>query len=131
MPNVATSACGCRAAAARHSAVSSCRCSRNERISPQALQQMRHYRVRSSPAVNRGICVAQQPSEAMVERPARVALRVGLVVLVPITLGCARLAPELIVPPTHAAATQSVAASTELLPPRTFAPPREREDDEI
>jgi hypothetical protein len=67
----------------------------------------------------------------MVERSARVALRVGLVVLVPITLGCARLAPELIVPPTHAAATQSVASSTELLPPRTFAPPREREDDEI
>ena len=63
------------------------------------------------------------------ERSARVALRVGLVALVPITLGCARLAPELIAPPTHAAATQSVASSTELRPPRTFALPREREDD--
>jgi hypothetical protein len=66
----------------------------------------------------------------MVERSARVALRVGLVALVPITLGCARLAPELIAPPTHAAATQSVASSKELRPPRTFVVPREREDDD-
>src|SRR5207247_8631287 len=116
MPSVAPSACGCRAAAARHSAVSSCRCSRNERISHQALQQMRHYRVRSLPEVNHGICVANHSSEVMVERPARVALRVGLVALLPITLGCARLARELIEPPTPAAATLSVGSVNDPTP---------------
>jgi hypothetical protein len=66
----------------------------------------------------------------MVVRSARVALRVGLVALVPITLGCARLAPELIAPPPHAAAIQPVTSSTDPVPPRTFTPAREREEDE-
>jgi hypothetical protein len=66
----------------------------------------------------------------MVERPARVALRVGLVALVPITLGCARLAPELIAPPPHPIAAQPAASSTQPLPPRTFTPAREREDED-
>ena len=64
------------------------------------------------------------------ERPARVALRVGLVALLPITLGCARLAPELIAPPPHAAATRPAASSTEPLPSRTFVPARDREEDD-
>jgi hypothetical protein len=70
----------------------------------------------------------------MVVRSAGVALRVVLVALVPITLGCtrlARLAPELIAPPRHDAAIQPIASSTDFLPPRTFTPAREREDDEI
>ena len=59
--------------------------------------------------------------------PARVALPVVLVVLVPIMIGCARLAPELIAPaPAHAVVSSS---STEPLPRRIFEPPREREDD--
>ena len=66
-------------------------------------------------------------------RSARVALRVGLVALVPIaplTLRCAHLAPELIPPARHAAAIHSTASSTDPLPPRTFTPARDRQDDE-
>ena len=66
-------------------------------------------------------------------RSARVALRVGLVALVliaPLTLRCARLAPELIAPARHAAAIHSVTSSTDALAPRTFTPAREREDED-
>ena len=66
------------------------------------------------------------------ERPARVALRVVLVALVPIMIGCTRLAPELMAPGGHAAATHPVASSsTDQLPRRSLSPAREREDDDI
>jgi hypothetical protein len=49
-------------------------------------------------------------------------------------IGCARLAPELIAPQHHPPTVQKSAgsllpSSTDPLPPRTFAPAREREDD--
>ena len=62
--------------------------------------------------------------------PARVALRVVLVALVPIMIGCARLAPELIAPAqVHAAAKSIASSSTEPRRPREFELPREREDE--
>lgn len=62
--------------------------------------------------------------------PARVALRVVLVALVPIMIGCARLAPELIAPARAHASAKSIASSnTEPLHPREFEVPREREGD--
>ena len=63
--------------------------------------------------------------------PARVALRVVSVALIPIMIGCARLAPELIAPAQSRDVRSSVTpSSTEPPPPpRVFEPPREREDD--
>jgi hypothetical protein len=65
-----------------------------------------------------------------VERPARVALRVVLVALVPIMIGCARLAPELMAPLPYASATRPAASPATEPPPRSFAPAREREEDD-
>jgi hypothetical protein len=76
-----------------------------------------------------------------VNPPARVALRVVWVALVPIMIGCACLAPELIAPQHRAAQNAStiqnpatsgnlLPSSTEPLPPRSFAPAREREEDD-
>ena len=63
--------------------------------------------------------------------PARVALRVGLVALIPI-IGCARLAPRLLAPQrAHGLPTSVTASATELPPPRIFEGPREPEDDSI
>jgi hypothetical protein len=75
-----------------------------------------------------------------VERRARVARRVVWVALVPIMIGSVRLAPELIAPRHHPAAGAPtienrassgnlLPSSTEPLPPRSFSPAREREDD--
>ena len=72
--------------------------------------------------------------------PARVALRGVWAALVPIMIGCARVAPELIAPQHHISAarpaTNSTApsgnllpSSTEPVPPRSFTSAREHEDD--
>ena len=62
--------------------------------------------------------------------PARVALRVVLAALVPIMIGCARLAPELIAPVHGRSHAHTVASTTtELPPPHAFEAPRQREDD--
>jgi hypothetical protein len=93
-----------------------------------ALQQMRHYNeLLTTPAV-RGTCVALCSGGGFVTDRARVALRVVLVALIPITLGCARLAPELIASATHHASA-IVPSNTEPPVPRVFEPPREGEDD--
>jgi len=72
--------------------------------------------------------------------PVRVALRVVLVVLIPISIGCARLAPELITSTDHQKAeTRSrisgasifvtpSPSTSDLVPPRVLETPREGED---
>jgi hypothetical protein len=65
-----------------------------------------------------------------VNAPARVALRVVLVALVPIMIGCARLAPELSAPERRPVTATSVAPSrTELPPPHLFERRRELDED--
>ena len=72
--------------------------------------------------------------------PARVALRVVWVALIPIMIGCARLAPELIAPTQHLKSSENHArisgtsnqlapAPPSTAPPRVSETPREREDD--
>jgi hypothetical protein len=47
-------------------------------------------------------------------------------------IGCARLVPEPMTPPGHAAAAHPVASSgTDPLPRRSLSPAREHEDDDI
>jgi len=68
-----------------------------------------------------------------VSDPARVALRVVLAALVPIMIGCARLAPGLMsltpAPGYPHARNASSIASDLPAPPRVFEAPRQREDD--
>jgi hypothetical protein len=68
----------------------------------------------------------------MVSDPARVALRVVVVALVPITIGCARLAPGLLARAEWRAAAQkpATASSTESLPPRLLEPGRDDDENE-
>ena len=74
--------------------------------------------------------------------PARVALRVVWVALIPIMIGCARLAPELIAPAEHLKSSENHArisgtsnqlaptpSSAAPAPPRVSETPREREDE--